>query len=59
MKIPIESSTKKKKSEYSVYVYGALDVLVFLNKSLNFDLKNIEIWVSHGLKSEGKNSSST
>ena len=38
MKKPIELS--RKKSAYSVYVYGALDV----------DLKNIEIWVSHGLK---------
>ena len=47
MKIPIESS--KKKSEYSVYVYGALDVHLFPNKRLNVDLKNIEIWVSHGL----------
>ena len=47
MKIPIESS--KKKYEYSVYVYGALDVRLFLNKCLNVDLKNIEIWVSHGL----------
>ena len=47
MKIPIESS--KKKSEYSVYVYGELDVRLFPNKRLNFDLKNIEIWVSHGL----------
>ena len=48
MKIPIESS--KNKSEYSVYVYGTLDVRLFLNKCLNVDLKNIEIWVSHGLK---------
>ena len=48
MKIPIESSNKK--SEYSVNVYGALDVRLFLNKCLNVDLKNIEIWVSHGLK---------
>ena len=36
MKIPIESS---KKSEYSVYVYGALDVRLFTNKRLNVDLK--------------------
>ena len=48
MKIPIESS--KKKFEYSVCVYGALDVRLFPNKRLNVDLKNIEIWVSHGLK---------
>ena len=48
MKIPIESS--KKKSEYSVCVYGALDVLLLPNKRLNIDLKNIEIRVSHGLK---------
>ena len=40
MKIPIESP---KKSEYSVYVYGALDVRLFPNKRLNVDLKNIEI----------------
>ena len=39
----------QKKSEYSIYVYGALDVLLFSNKRLNVDLKNIEIWVSHGL----------
>ena len=31
-------------------MYGALDVYLFPNKRLNFDLKNIEIWVSHGLK---------
>ena len=48
MKIPIELS--RKKSAYSVYVYGALDVRLFPNKCLNVDLKNIEIWVSHGLK---------
>ena len=42
MKIPIESS--KNKSEYSVYVYGALDVRLFPNKRFNVDLKNIEIW---------------
>ena len=47
MKIPIELS--RKKSAYSVYVYGALDVRLFPNKRLNVDLKNIEIWVSHGL----------
>ena len=47
MKIPIESSKKKKKSAYSVYVYGALDVRLFPNKRLNVDIKNIEIWVSH------------
>ena len=47
MKIPIELS--RKKSTYSVYVYGALDVRLFPNKRLNVDLKNIEIWVSHGL----------
>ena len=46
MKIPIESS--KKKSEYSINIYGALDVGVFPNKRLNVDLKNIEIMVSHG-----------
>ena len=39
----------KKKSAYSVDVYGALDVRLFPNKRLNVDLKNIEIWVSHGL----------
>ena len=48
MKIPIELS--RKKSAYSVYVYGALDVRLFPNKRLNVDLNNIEIWVSHGLK---------
>ena len=47
MKIPMESL---KKSEYSVNVYEALDVRLFPNKHLNVDLKNIEIWVSHGLK---------
>ena len=47
MKIPIELS--RKKSAYSVYVYGALDVRLFPNKRLNVDVKNIEIWVSHGL----------
>ena len=52
MKIPIESSKNKKKFEYSVYVYGALDVRLFPNKRLNVDLKNIEIWVSHGLNAE-------
>ena len=36
----------QRKSEYSVYVYGALDVRLFPN----VDLKNIEILVSHGLK---------
>ena len=30
-------------------MYGALDVRLFPNKRLNVDLKNIEIWVSHGL----------
>ena len=39
----------RKKSAYSVYVYGALGVRLFPNKRLNVDLKNIEIWVSHGL----------
>ena len=47
MKIPIESF---KKTEYSINIYGALDVRLFPNKRLNADLKNIEIWVSHGLK---------
>ena len=47
MKIPIESSNEE--SEYSVYVYGALDVRLFPNKRSNVDLKNIEIWVSRGL----------
>ena len=50
MKIPIELS--RKKSVYSVYVYGALDVRLFPNKRINVDLKNIEIWVSHGLTEE-------
>ena len=49
MKKPIELS--RKKSAYSVYVYGAVDVRLFPNKRLNVDLKNIEIWVSHGLNS--------
>ena len=49
MKIPTESS---KKSEYRVYVYGALDVRLFPNKRFNVDLKNIEIWVSHGLNTK-------
>ena len=47
MKIPIELS--RKKSAYSVYVYGAHDVRLLPNKRLEDDLKNIEIWVSHGL----------
>ena len=47
MKNPIELS--RKKSAYSIYVYGALDVRLFPNKRLNVDLKNIEIWVSHGI----------
>ena len=47
MKIPIELS--RKKSAFSVYVYGALDVHLFPNKRLKDDLKNIEIWVSHDL----------
>ena len=47
MKKPIELS--RKKSAHSVYVYGALDVRLFPSKLLNVDLKNIEIWVSHGL----------
>ena len=51
MKILIESS---KKSEYGVYVYGALDVRLFPNQRLNVDLKNSEIWVSHGLKAYNK-----
>ena len=36
MKIQIESL---KKTEYSVYVYRALDVRLFPNKCLNIDLK--------------------
>ena len=40
----------QKKAAYSVYVYGALDVRLFPNKSLIVDLKNIEIWISYGLK---------
>ena len=44
----------QKKSAYSVYVYGVLDVRLFPNKRLNVDLKNIEIWVSHGLN-DGQN----
>ena len=36
-KIPIESF--RKKSEYSVYVYGALDNRLFQNKRLNVDFK--------------------
>ena len=48
MKKPIKLS--RKKSAYSVYVYGALDVRLFPNKRFNVDLKNIEICVSHGLK---------
>ena len=47
MKKPIVLS--RKKSAYSVYVYGALDVRLFLNIRFNADLKNIEIWISHGL----------
>ena len=38
------------KSDYSVYVCGALDVRLFPNKRFIVDLKNIEIWVSRGLK---------
>ena len=30
-------------------MYGALDVRLFPNECLNVDLKNIEIWVLHGL----------
>ena len=37
MKIPIKSS--RKKTEYSVYVYGVLDNRLFPNKRLNVDLK--------------------
>ena len=48
MKKTIELS--RKKSAYSVYVYGVLDIRLFPNKRLNVDLKNIEILVSHGLK---------
>ena len=33
-------------------MYGALDVRLFPNKRLNVDLKNIEIWVSHGLNNK-------
>ena len=50
MKKPIELS--RKKSVYSVYVSGALDVHLFPNKRLNVDFKNIEIWVSHGPKNQ-------
>ena len=32
-----------KNCKYTVIVYGALDVRLFPNKRLNFDLKNIEI----------------
>ena len=39
----------KKRSEYSVYVYGALDNRLFSNKRLNVDLKNIEIMAPHHL----------
>ena len=55
MKIPIELS--RKKSVYSVYVYGALGVRLFPNKHLNLDLKNIEICFSHGLKTNLKKKS--
>ena len=48
MKIGIVSS--RKKSEYSINIYGMLDVRPFPNKRLNVDLKNIKIWVSHCLK---------
>ena len=47
MKKSIELS--RKKSAYSIYVYGALDVRLFPNKRLNVDLKNTVIWVLHGL----------
>ena len=30
-------------------MYGTLDIRLFPNKHLNVDLKNIEIWVPHGL----------
>ena len=53
MKKPIELS--RKKSAYNTYVYGALNVRLFPNKRLNVDLKNIEIWVSHGLNSHTDN----
>ena len=46
MKIPIESFQRK--TEYSINIYGALDVRLFPNKRLNVDLKNIEFCVSHG-----------
>ena len=48
MKIPIELC--RKKSAYSVYVYGALDIRHFPKKRLNVDLKNIEICEKHSTK---------
>ena len=33
----------EERAEYSVYVYGALNIRLFPNKRLNVDLKNIEI----------------
>ena len=42
--------SSKVKSEYSINIYGALDVRIFLNKRLNVDSKNSEIWVSYRLK---------
>ena len=46
----------KKISEYSVYVYEALDNCLFTNKRLNVDLKNIEIKVSHHLNTDARTS---
>ena len=39
----VQMIQKEEKAEYSVSVYGALDIRLFPNKRLNVDLKNIEI----------------
>ena len=46
MKKPTELS---RKNQHIVFTC-TLDVRIFPNKRLNVDLKNIEIWVSHGFK---------
>ena len=39
----VQMTQLEERAEYSVYVYGALDIRLFPNKRLNVDLKNIEI----------------
>ena len=47
MKIPIELS---KKNQHIVFTCTERLTFVFFQINLNVDLKNIEIWLSHGLK---------